>query len=82
MNNHTDLKDLILATITLAMLASTLPLNSQAVPAAQQVRTPEAMLAELKVANEQLLQKQAETMQKLDEIGKNAQQLRAIVFRL
>jgi len=64
--------------ITLALLASGARLNSQESAAGA---SPRQLLAALKASNAELLQKQEKTLQKLDELKKQAEQLRILTKR-
>ena len=55
------------------------PLNSQ--EAAALPKTPEQQLAAMKTANAELLQRQQKTLEKLDEIKQQADQLRIMSRR-
>jgi len=63
-------------TAVMAFLISPLTINSQMAPAGGVPATPEAALAAVKTANEVLLQKQQATLDKLDALQKEADQLR------
>lgn len=66
------------AAIALAVFALTQPLHSQT---ARPVKTAVQQLQEMKAANQKLLEQQAATLQKLDEMQKEASQLRILVRR-
>ena len=71
---------LMAASVALALVASPVRLHSQGTDATA-VKTPLQTLVELKAANEALLQKQQKTLQKLDEIKLQAEQLRIFTKR-
>ena len=64
--------------ITLAFFASGARLNSQESAVGS---SPRQLLAALKASNTELLQKQEKTLQKLDELKKQAEQLRILSKR-
>jgi hypothetical protein len=64
--------------IVLAVVALTQPLQSQT---ARPVKTVREQLQDLKVTNKKLLDQQAATLLKLDEMAKEASQLRIMVRR-
>ena len=68
------------ATVALALFVSPVRLHSEGAAAAT-VQTPQQALVELRAANEALLQKQLKTLQKLDEIKTQAEQLRIFTKR-
>jgi hypothetical protein len=78
---RSDVKSLVALSFVLAMLASTSSLNSQGAPAALPVTATEGMLIRLKTANDELLQKQEKTLEQLNEIKKNADQMRIFISR-
>ncbi|MCE9611780.1 MAG: hypothetical protein K8R23_16390 [Chthoniobacter sp.] len=64
---------LFLAISTAILLALGSTLHSQAPTA---VKSPQQILQAMKVKNQELLEKQAVTLQKLDELEKDAEQLK------
>jgi hypothetical protein len=64
--------------IALAVCALTQPLHSQT---ARPVKSVREQLQDMKAANQKLLEQQAETLKKLDEVAKEASQLRIFVRR-
>jgi len=69
---------LVAAAIAIAGFAFTARVHSQIAPPAQ---TPLQQLQALKVQNQQLLQQQAATLTKIDEVQKQATQLRFLAAR-
>lgn len=70
------LLSLVLSAATLLALGSTL--HSQAPVAA---KSPQQILQAVKLKNQELLEKQAVTLQKLDELEKDAEQLKIFAKR-
>ncbi|MEI8235303.1 MAG: hypothetical protein WCH57_11560 [Verrucomicrobiota bacterium] len=70
---------LVVVTALGGFIGGTVRLNSQ--EAAALPKTPEQRLAVLKTANAELLQRQQKTLQKLDEIKQQADQLRIMTKR-
>ena len=68
-------------TAAMALLLSPAKLNSQWTPQAGLPPTPEAAMVAVKTANEALLQKQQATLDKLDALQKEANQLRIFTKR-
>jgi hypothetical protein len=64
--------------LALAVCALTQPLHSQT---AKPVKSVREMLQDMKAANQKLLEQQAATLLKLDEMQKEASQLRILVRR-
>ena len=78
--NRSSFSLMVAASVALVLLGSPAPLHSQgANPTAP--KTTFQTLIELKAANEALLQKQQQTLQKLDEIKAQADQLRIFTKR-
>jgi hypothetical protein len=63
--------------IALAVFALTQPLHSQTRP----VKSVREQLQDMKAANQKLIEQQAATLLKLDEVQKEASQLRILVRR-
>ena len=72
--NRSSLSTLLALTALAAFFASPARLNSQESAAA--AKSPQQLLAALKASNAELLQKQQQTLKKLDEIKQQAEQLR------
>ncbi|MDD5351380.1 MAG: hypothetical protein PHQ12_14305 [Chthoniobacteraceae bacterium] len=71
---------LLVAVTALGVFFGSMPrLGSQ--EAAVRPKTPEQQLAALKAANAELLQRQQKTLQKLDDIKQQADQLRTLTKR-
>jgi len=73
------LSQLVAVTALAAFFASEARLNSQ--EAAPVRKSPQELLAALKASNAELLQKQQKTLQKLDELKAQAEQLRVMAKR-
>ncbi|MHA3773154.1 hypothetical protein ACXR0O_16600 [Verrucomicrobiota bacterium sgz303538] len=71
-------RTITLAVLAVATAALTLTVRSQAPAPAQ---TPLQMLQTLKTQNQKVLDQQSATLQKLDELQKEAQQLRILARR-
>lgn len=71
---------LTLSTALAALCLSGGKVNSQ-IPNQVVVKSPEETLADIKAANEALLQKQKATLERLDALQKEAEQLRIFVKR-
>ncbi|HEV7403174.1 MAG TPA: hypothetical protein VGO11_09620 [Chthoniobacteraceae bacterium] len=67
-----------LTAVVLAVFALTQPLHSQT---ARPVKSVRDQLQDMKAANQKLLEQQAATIKKLDEVTKEASQLRILVRR-
>ncbi len=67
-----------LLAVCLALAATTSGLRSQT---ATPLRNPQELLQAVKAQNQKLLEQQTATMQKLDELLKTSQQLRAMARR-
>lgn len=78
--NRPSLSMLAAVTVLCALFAGVPRLVSQEAPAAR-AKTPLQQLAELKAANAALLERQQKTLQKLDELQKQADQLRIFTKR-
>ncbi len=73
------MKKVLSLTLSLAaFLALALNLHSQAPVVA---KTPAEILLAMKVKNQELIQKQTQTLQKLDELEKEADQIKALAKR-
>lgn len=73
------MKTVLSLTLALAaFLALALNLHSQAPVVA---KTPAEILLTMKVKNQELIQKQIQTLQKLDELEKEADQIKALAKR-
>ena len=72
--NRSSLSTLLTVTALVAFFASPARLNSQ--ESAALALSPQQLLAALKASNAELLKKQQQTLQKLDEIKQQAEQLR------
>ena len=71
-------RTITLAVLAVATAALTLTVRSQAPTPAQ---TPLQMLQTMKAQNQKVLEQQSATLQKLDELQKEAQQLRILARR-
>jgi len=78
--NRSSFSRLLAVSAALAFLGSPAPLHSQGT-AATPAKTPLQQLIELKAANEALLQQQQKTLQKLEEVKLQAEQLRIFTKR-
>jgi len=78
--NRSTLSTLVAVTACGAFFASEARLNSQGM-AAPVAKSPQELLAVLKASNNELLQKQQKTLEKLDELKKEADQLRIMSKR-
>ena len=78
--NHSSLSLAMVASVALGLLASPARLHSQGTDPTTP-KTPLQLLKELKTANAALLQKQQQTLQKLEEIKSQADQLRIFTKR-
>ena len=64
-----------------AFLVLTLNLHSQETQALILPKTPATILQAMKVKNQELIEKQAQTLQKLDVIEKEAEQIKVLAKR-
>lgn len=78
--NRSSLSTLIALTACCAFFASEARVSSQG-PATPGAKSPQELLAALKASNNELLQKQQKTLEKLDELKKEADQLRIMTKR-
>jgi len=78
--NRSSLSVLMGMTACAAFFASEARLNSQEI-AAPVPKTPQELLTALKASNAELLQKQQKTLQKIDELKQQADQLRIMSKR-